>query len=96
MSEINNDGQKAALKQLREERKTRIKEIREINKTQNKIIEAIRQQITSDGKTVPDIAQTTGIDSSEVMRYVSSLIEYGIAAEGAKEGDYFKYYLLEK
>lgn len=96
MSKNTKSDEKAALKQLREERKERIKEVRDMNKIQNKKIEDIRQQIISEGKTVPEISRLTGIDSAEVMQYIASLIEYGLAAEGAKEGDYFKYHFLEK
>jgi|APSaa5957512622_1039677.scaffolds.fasta_scaffold12539_4 Fic family protein len=96
MIENKKSDEKAALKQLRDQRKDRIKEIREMNKAQNKVIEEISEQIKTEGKTVPEIAQATGIETSQVLLYVSSLVEYGFVAEGAKEGDYFKYELLEK
>jgi len=96
MSEKKKNDKKAALKQLRDQRKSRIKELREMNKAQNKDIEEISEQMKTEGKTVPEIAQATGIDASRVLQYVASLIEYGMVAEGAKDGDYFKYELLEK
>jgi Fic family protein len=84
---------KAALKKLRAERKAYIERAKEAIKTQNKIIRSIKEQIKSEGKTVPEIARATNIPASQVLLYVATLREYGVLIEGAKDGDYFTYHL---
>jgi DNA-binding IclR family transcriptional regulator len=41
--------------------------------------------------TVPEIASATGLPTEEVLLYVATLKKYGKVAEGAKDGDYFRY-----
>jgi len=82
---------KDALKQLREERRIFVERAKEAIKTQSRQIQAIKAAIQQEGKTVPDIAQATGLATAEVLRYIAGLRKYGKVAEGAKEGDYFTY-----
>jgi Fic family protein len=84
---------KEAFKKLREKRKASIDRARKAIKTQNKIIKDIKEQIKTEGKTVPEIAQTTNIPTNQVLLYVAALRKYGVLIEGAKDGDYFKYQL---
>jgi Fic family protein len=86
---------KDALKQLREERRILIERAKETVKTQNRHIQAIRATIQQEGKTVPDIAQATGLATAEVLRYIAGLRKYGKVAEGPKEGDYFTYQWIQ-
>ncbi len=84
---------KEALKKLRTERKAFINRAKKAIKTQNKIIKNIKEQIATEGKTVPEIAQVTNMPTSQVLLYVATLRKYGELIEGEKEGDYFKYQL---
>ena len=84
---------KEALKKLRAERKASIDRTKKAIKTQNKIIKDIKEQIKTEGKTVPEIARTTNIPTNQVLLYVAALRKYGVLIEGAKDGDYFKYQL---
>lgn len=84
---------KEALKELRAKRKTSIERAKKAIKTQNNIIRTIKEQIKTEGKTVPEIAQATNISTNQVLLYVATLRKYGILTEGAKDGDYFKYQL---
>lgn len=84
---------KEALKELRAKRKTSIARAKKAIKTQNNIIKTIKEQIKTEGKTVPEIAQATNIPTNQVLLYVATLRKYGILTEGAKDGDYFKYQL---
>ncbi|MFY9706528.1 MAG: hypothetical protein WBV95_19770 [Desulfobacterales bacterium] len=90
MSEENKTD-KAALKKLREERAWQISRSKETVKTQQQIIKRITEQIETDGKTVPEIAQATGLPASQVLMFVATLRKYGAVAEGTKDGDYFRY-----
>lgn len=82
---------KDALKQLREERRIFVERAKETIKTQSRQIQAIKAAIQQEGKTVPDIAEATGLATDEVLRYIAGLRKYGKVAEGAKEDDYFTY-----
>jgi predicted Rossmann fold nucleotide-binding protein DprA/Smf involved in DNA uptake len=86
-----NKTDKAALKKLREERTRQISRAKDTVKTQQQIIKRITEQIKNDGKTVPDIAQATGLPASQVLMFVATLRKYGAIVEGTKDGDYFRY-----
>ena len=84
------------MKALRQKRKAAIDRARKAIKAQNKDIKAIRQAIMEEGgRTIPEIAETTGVPASRVLLYVATLKKYGMAAEGAKDGDFFRYELAE-
>ena len=82
---------KAALKQLRNDRKATIDRARKLIKTQNKKFAAVKDQIASEAKTIPEIAAAVRMDAAEVLLIVSALKKFGEVAEGAKDGDYFRY-----
>lgn len=84
---------KEALKKLRTERKVFIDRANKAIKTQNKIIKNIKEQIATEGKTVPEITQATNMPTSQVLLYVATLRKYGEVIEGEKDGDYFRYQL---
>ena len=88
-----NKTDKAALKKLREERAGQISQAKETVKAQQQIIKRITAQIKNDGKTVPEIAQATGLPASQVLMFVATLRKYGMVAEETKDGDYFRYRL---
>ncbi len=85
---------KEALKRLREERKDWVERARKTIKTHNGFIKKIKEQMNSEGKTVPEIVQATAIPPSQVLWYISTLRKYGLISEGEKDGDYFKYQLV--
>jgi DNA-directed RNA polymerase specialized sigma subunit len=91
-SEENRDGQEA-MKKLRAARKQTIKAAAARMKRQKKAIKAIREQLAAKPGTVPEIAEATGIESSEVMWYLAALKNYGQILEGEKDGSYFRYQL---
>ncbi len=96
MSEKEKDKKKEALKEFRKKRSKIIELVRKTNKVQKNDIKSISEQLQTGGKTVPEIAAAANMPASQVLLYVASLMEYGIVAEGDKEGDYFKYELKAK
>lgn len=82
---------KQDLKALREVRKVQIDRARKSIKENNNIIRSIREQITTEAKTVPEIAQALGMETAQVLLFVSALKKYGEVMEGPKDGDYFRY-----
>ena len=88
-------GREDALKALRNSRRQSIEGVVRMMKKQKKAIDAIREQLKVCAKTVPELAETTGLESSQVMWYVATLKKYGMVAEGEKDGNYFRYQLAE-
>ncbi len=86
---------KDAMKALREARQGFVEKAREKIKTQHRDIKLIKDQLKSGGKTVPQIAQATGMDTDRVLRYVSGLRKYGELVEGPKADGYFTYALAD-
>jgi predicted Rossmann fold nucleotide-binding protein DprA/Smf involved in DNA uptake len=82
---------KNALKKLREERRVWVDSAKQSIKAQTQIVKQIKAQIADSAKTVPEIAQATGMPSSQVLMYLAGLKKYGLVAEAEKDGDYFKY-----
>ena len=85
------DDSKTTLKQLRSDRKAMIDRARGLIKTQNKKFAAVKEQIASEAKTIPEIAAAVHMDTADVLLIVSALKKFGEVAEGDKNGDYFKY-----
>ena len=83
--------EKEAMKELRAARKQIIKTAAARMKEQKKAIKAIKEQLEDTAGTVPEIAEATGIPTSEVMWYLAALRNYGQILEGEKDGGYFRY-----
>ena len=93
MSEASEEktAEKEAMKKLRAARKPTIKAAAARMKKQRKAIKAIREQLADQAATVPEIAEATGIPTSEVLWYLAGLKNYGQILEGEKDGSYFRY-----
>ncbi len=92
MSEQN---QKGSLKELRQERSQWVEAARSRIKQTNQDLKLIKEQLAAGPRTVPQIAQATGLETHQVLWYVTAMRKYGLAVEGQKEGDYFQYALAE-
>ena len=84
---------KEAMKKLRESRKDIIKATSARVKENRKAVRAIKEQLRDEARTVPEIAEATGLASAEVLWFVATLKKYGEVVEGDKDGGYFRYYL---
>ncbi len=81
------------MKMLRQERADSISRARKAIKEQSVVIKAIREALTAEPMTIPELALAVDMETEPVLRYVSTLKKYGIVGEGPKDGDYFKYEL---
>ena len=93
MTEKNKNMEAMAMKMLRQERAESIARARAAIKEQSGVIKGIREALTAEPRTVPEIAEALDMETEPVLRYISTLKRYGIVGEGAKDGDYFKYEL---
>jgi predicted Rossmann fold nucleotide-binding protein DprA/Smf involved in DNA uptake len=88
-----NTDQKAAMKALRQERKAWIKAAAAKVKEHNSALGAIREQLKDTPRTVPEIAEGTGLSTSKVMWYVASMKKFGEILEADQDDSYFRYQL---
>ena len=97
MSEASEEktGRKEAMKRLRQSRKQIIKATSARVKENRKAVKAIKEQLKDEARTVPEIAEATGVASSEVLWFIATLKKYGEILEGDKDGGYFRYYLAD-
>lgn len=84
---------KGQLKALRETRKSQIQATAALAKTQKKAISAIKALLAEKAATVPEIADATGMRSSQALWYLAALKKYGVVMEAEKDGSYFRYRL---
>lgn len=82
---------KDRLKALRKERREYIEQARVRIKESRIMIKAIKGQLATGPKTVPEMAAALGKESAKVLCFVAALKKYGEVVEGAKAGDYFTY-----
>lgn len=87
------DGSTEELRPLREARRELIKKATARMKEQRRQIRAIREQLAGGARTVPEIAEATGMGAAEVLWFVAALKKYGEVLEDAKDGSYFRYRL---
>jgi predicted transcriptional regulator len=90
-SDSEKTGKKEAMKRLRESRKEKIAAASALSKKHRKAMEAIKNILKGGGRTVPQMAEATGMQSSEVFWYIAAMKKYGEIAEGDKEGSNFRY-----
>lgn len=93
--EPDKQAKKAAMKTLREERKTMINAASTKMKRQKKTIQAILDQLKDGAQTVPTIAAVTGVSTAETLWYMAALKKYGEIKEAEKDGGYVKYQLAK-
>ena len=88
--------QKKPIDILRERRGPVPPELRERVKQHRTIKKAISDALRESPKTVPELAETTGFPTHEVLWHLTSMRKYGQVTEGDQEGDYFRYALIRK
>ncbi|MHB1461564.1 MAG: hypothetical protein ACYC1M_09815 [Armatimonadota bacterium] len=79
------------LKQLRSERGSLPKEMIERGKSQISIQKTILAAIETEYKTVPEIAELTGLDTQDVFWWITALRKYNRVQDGKKRGEYATY-----
>lgn len=87
---------KSPIQVLRERRGGVPKHLVERNRQQiavrRKLVEALR----AGPKTVPELAQATGLPRHHVFWHLMAMRKYGTVSEGAEREEYFLYALIER
>ena len=91
-----NDERKDRIKALRQQRAPIIERVTVQVREQNRIRKEINKSLKNGPRTVPAIAEATGIPSSTVFWHIIAMKKYGTVAEAGQDGDYPTYGLIEE
>ncbi len=80
---------------LRERRGGVPRELIERNRQQAAIRRKLAEVLQSASKTVPELAQETGLPTHEVFWHLMGMKKYGKVAEGKEREGYFEYELIQ-
>lgn len=83
------------LKRLREEHKETVARTQEMLKEQKAIRRQICQPTRDQARTVPEIAEITGIPAQDVLWHITAMKKYGLVAETGMCGEYYLYQRVE-
>lgn len=90
------DKEKASLKDLRQERQLVVERVAAHVKELNRIRKMVTDSLKDGPKTVPAVAEATGIPSRTVFWHLIAMRKYGKVAEAGQEDDYPTYRLIEE
>jgi predicted transcriptional regulator len=76
------------LKEMREEHAETVQRTQDLLKEQNAIRRKIEKAFGGASKTVPQLAESTGLPTHEVLWHVTALKKYDLVVEDGMEGYY--------
>jgi predicted transcriptional regulator len=86
----------ALLKELREKHAGTIERIREQLKKQQAVRRSICQVLRDGPKTVPEVAEASGLPTHEVLWHVTAMKKYDLVVEAGQCGEYYQYAMAEE
>ena len=86
----------AKLKAQRDQHQDTVERTRELLKTQKAVRRQICQQLRNGPKTVPEIADATGLPSHDVLWHVTAMKKYDLVAEVGQCGEYYQYAMAKE
>jgi predicted Rossmann fold nucleotide-binding protein DprA/Smf involved in DNA uptake len=95
-SQENTQKRAAMLKRLRTEHEETVARTQELLKEQKAIRRKICQAMGDDPRTVPEVAQATGLPSPQVLWHLTAMKTYGLVAEVGMCGEYYQYQLAKE
>ena len=86
----------AVLKRLREEHQETVEQTQALLKGHQAIRKQIRQAMEPGPKTVPEVAEATGLPADQVLWHVTAMKKYDLVREVGMSGEYFQYELAQE
>jgi predicted transcriptional regulator len=86
----------AQLKALREEHKDTIERTQEWLRELKAIRRQICQVMRSDPKTVPEIAEASGLPAHTVLWHITAMKKYDLVTEAGQCGEYYLYAMAKE
>jgi predicted transcriptional regulator len=84
------------LKRLREDYKDTIARTQALLKEQKAIRRQICQVMRDVPKTVPEVAEATGLPADQVLWHITAMRKYDLVAEAGMSGEYYTYQLVQE
>ena len=84
------------LKRLREDHKDTVERTQGVLKEQNAIRKQLRQTMKGGPKTVPELAEESGLPSGQVLWHITAMKKYDLVVETGMDGEYYQYQLAEE
>lgn len=79
------------LKQLREEHRETVAQVQALFKEQKDVRRQICQVMRDEPKTVPEIAEASGLPAEQVLWHIIALKKYNLVIETGARGEYYLY-----
>ncbi len=79
------------LKQLREQHKEAVARTQALLKEHTAVRKEIFKAMGDDPRTVPEIAELTGMSPRDVLWHITALKKYDLVAEVGMDGEYYQY-----
>ena len=86
----------AVLKRLREERQETVAQAQARLKSQKAVRRQVCQAMRDAPKTVPEVAETTGIPADQVLWHLTAMKKYDLAVETGMCGEYYLYQVAKE
>lgn len=86
----------ARLKALREDHAATVDKTQAHVKAQQAVRREIKKVLRDGPKTVPAVAEATGMDPREVLWHLTAMRKYDLVVETGQDGDYYTYGLPEE
>jgi predicted transcriptional regulator len=83
------------LKRLREEHKETVTRTQALLKEQKAIRKQICQTMREQPKTVPEVADSTGMPNDQLLWHITAMKKYGLVVETGMCGEYYLYQMAE-
>ena len=98
---MNNERQAAQartqrLKRLREEHSETVARTQELLKAQKALRRQLCQPMRDNPKTIPELAEATGIPAGEVLWHITAMKKYDLVEEVGMCGEYYLYQRREE
>lgn len=86
----------ALLKELREKHGDSIEKTRKRLKEQKTIRRQICQFLRDEPKTVPEVAEASGLPAHNVLWHITAMKKYDLVTEAGQCGEYYLYQMVEE
>jgi predicted transcriptional regulator len=84
------------LKQLREQHTEGVQATQALLKAQNETRKALRNVLKDAARTIPEMAEATGLPAHEILWHVTAMKKYDLVKEEGLSGAYYLYGLTEE
>jgi len=84
------------LKRLREEHQDSVQCTLDMIKKYKEIRKPIRTAMKEGAKTIPELAEATGLPADKILWHVTALKKHGLVVEAEMIGDYYQYQLAQE